>query len=705
MPMYLENYGPYRELIENKSMTINVEDITMENYEMHYRSIYNILLDLIETEYSRNVFITIRFKPDIECQLSIPDYWYNLIMWYCIISAGGEVRPKHIIFEKYNTLMSQKNYIDKFFLDKYIGIIKNKIILNNIIDDTTYRVIDVDDFSWYLSNTINLEDFKELEEENPRFREILHNDINSKDYKAEDINKIGLTLANESTDIIINSNHCLASAFRTKQGVNKKQYKESIINNGVKPNGDEGVFDTPINTSFLMGGVKTPLYRYIESSNGRTAQLILDNNVGNSGNFARILGLNNTDTLLHKDPDYVCDTKNYLKIVIPDDDAFSRLQGRYYRTNPKGVDKLITLRDTHLIGKMIYLRSPITCASNARGEGICYKCYGRLAYINNDINIGKLASELMSSDLTQKMLSAKHLLEAYVVELEWNKEFDDYFQIEFNIIKCRQDVDFSNIQLVINTNSINTDDESEYSEFNTCVDSFSIIDGDRKIEFSTTNYNPLNISMELATILDDYPMDYNDKDIVIPMKDLAENDICLFGVQILNNDLNIVLQNITRTINNKKITESMNKEELYTKLMQNISDGGLGLASVHAEVIISNQIRDTQDVYEKPDWSIPNVPYKVKALSGALTDNPSITIALSYARQKSTLYNPASFRKFKPSVLDVFFMEQPQNYLNSGIDEAPKDNSEYDNNGNKIVINRVNNKDVLKPIITRIKKK
>ena len=703
MPMYLDNYGPYRELIENKCMTINVEDITVENYELHYRSILNILLDLIETEYTRNVFITIRFKPDIECQLSIPDYWYNLIMWYCIIKAGGEVRPKHIVFEKYNTLMSQKNYIDKFFLDEYIGKIKDKIVLNNIIDDTTYRVIDVDNFSWYLANTINLEDFKELEEENPRFREILHNDISKEKYKAEDINKEGLILANESIDIIMNSNHCLASGFRSKSGINKKQYKESIINNGAKPNGNGGIFEETINTSFLMGGVKTPLYRYIESSNGRTAQLILDTNVGDSGAFARILGLNNSDTLLHQDSDYVCDTKNFLKIVIQDDEMFMKLQGRYYRTNPKGVDKLITLKDRHLIGKIIYLRSPMTCASHARGQGICYKCYGKLAYINNDVNVGKLASELLSSDLTQKMLSAKHLLEAYVVALEWNEEFDDYFQIEFNIIKCRPDIDFSDIKLVINTNNIDTDSDNEYDNFNTCIDSFAIIDGDRRIDFATTNFNPLNIAMELGELIDDMMNDYNEEEIIVPMKELAENDICLFGVQILNNDLNVVLKNITRTINNKKITESMNKEEVYTKLMQNISEGGLGLSSVHAEVILSNQIRDVEDIYEKPDWSIPNVPYNVKSLNTALKDNPSIVVALSFQNIKRTLYNPSSFRKFKPSVLDVFFMEQPQNYLNNDYDDSVKNISEFTSDGKQIVYKRLEDKDKLKSVYRKIK--
>ena len=121
--------------------------------------------------------------------------------------------------------------------------------------------------------------------------------------------------------------------------------------------------------------------------------------------FARNLGMNNCDSKLHWDPIYICDTKNFEVITIENSDMLDEYDMRYYRTNPKGIDYKIDKRfDKHLIGQTIYLRSPMTCASAARGDGICYKCYGDLAYTNRDINIGQIAAELLSAIYTQMLL-------------------------------------------------------------------------------------------------------------------------------------------------------------------------------------------------------------------------------------------------------------------------------------------------------------
>ena len=57
----------------------------------------------------------------------------------------------------------------------------------------------------------------------------------------------------------------------------------------------------------------------VESAKGRQAQIYSKNNVGTSGAFARILGLNNRDTRLHPSPNYVCNTRHYIQIIIPNE--------------------------------------------------------------------------------------------------------------------------------------------------------------------------------------------------------------------------------------------------------------------------------------------------------------------------------------------------------------------------------------------------
>ena len=59
------------------------------------------------------------------------------------------------------------------------------------------------------------------------------------------------------------------------------------------------VYPYIIDKSFKTGGVNDPLSYFIESSTARAAQIMSKTNVGDSGNFARLLGLNNTDTILN----------------------------------------------------------------------------------------------------------------------------------------------------------------------------------------------------------------------------------------------------------------------------------------------------------------------------------------------------------------------------------------------------------------------
>ena len=50
-----------------------------------------------------------------------------------------------------------------------------------------------------------------------------------------------------------------------------------------------------------------------------------------------------------------------------------------------------------------------------------------------------MASELLSSVLTQRLLSAKHLLETNVKALNWVPEFKDIFAVNWNMIMIMDD--------------------------------------------------------------------------------------------------------------------------------------------------------------------------------------------------------------------------------------------------------------------------
>lgn len=668
--LYLENYGPYAELVQNRRMVIEVSSITKDNWEMHFNSILNIMKDAIETDICSNTFITVRFK-EIDVDLSIIDYWFNLIMWYLLVRTDKEVRPCHLFFDENLTRKSIKKYIDEFFIEDNRTKLDN-VELNNIIDDCLYRYSFIDLFSMFLANTINLEDFIKLMNEEPEFYSILHADLSN--VPLEEVAHVGNTYLNKSIEYIKNSDHCLANFFRAGEGVNPKQFKEFAINIGTKPDGKGGIYPTVVNTNFITGGVNDIISNFIESSTGRTAQIIVEGNVGTSGHFARLLGLNNSDSNLHPDPEYICDTKNFEEIIIKNKSMLERLSDRYYRLSPNGIEKKITSKDTHLIGQLIYLRSPMTCASLSRNGKICYRCYGDLAYTNRDINIGKMASELLSSVLTQRMLSAKHLLEAVMKMMKWSKGFTELFEIEYNLIKLQDNISLDGYKLVIDPidGGDDFDDEDaerfKNSDYSFYVNDFDIITPTGEtINIHTSEADNIYLTSEFMELLSKFGKEKDDK-LILDLLDLQESESYLFAIQILNNDLSKSLEKVKSIIDNAKIMESNDRNSLLQSLLEALIECGLDISSVHAEVILSNQMRSVEDILLIPQWQYPNEGCKLLTLKQSLNSHPSVSVSVSYEKISKMLYNPLTFRKRKASIMDLFFMDKPQNYLTKDVE-------------------------------------
>lgn len=666
--IYLENYGPYRELIENRRMIVDINSITRENWELHFNSVLNIMRDTIETDYCRNVFVTVRFK-EIDIDLSIIDYWFNLIMWYVLVRTGKEVKPYHLFFDDCLTRKTIKKYIDENFIEENRSKLDN-IELNNIIDDCLYRFSFIDEFSFYLANTINLEDFIDLMNIDNEFNQLIHADLSN--VPLEEVSHAGSKLIDRAVSIIKNSEHCLSPFFMAGEGVNPKQFKEFALNIGTKPDGKGGVYPVVVNTNFLTGGVNDVVSNFIESSTGRTAQIIVEGNVGTSGHFARLLGLNNSDSIIHPDPEYICDTKNFQELEIKSMDILNRVQDRYYRLHPNGMEYKISRNDTHLVGKKIYLRSPMTCASVSRTGKVCYRCYGDLAYINKDINIGKMASELISSALTQMMLSAKHLLESSIKVMKWSEGFTDIFEVEYNLIKIQEDVSLSGYKLLIDPSDSDEFDDGEdsfkNSDYSIFVNDFDILtpSGDI-INIHTSEADNMYLTLDFLELIHKHGVEKEGK-IVIDMDELQKSESYLFAMQILNNDLSRTLEKIKSIVDNSKVVEANDRHSILQILLEALIEGRLNVSSIHAEIILSNQIRSVDDILLIPNWQYPDEEYKLLTLKQSLNSHPSVSVSVSYEKISKMLYNPLTYRKKKPSIMDLFFIDKPQNYLTKDVE-------------------------------------
>lgn len=686
-----KNYFVYADAIRKQdNIFVYVPDITINNIDDHIEGVYSILKDGIETDYIHNLKVTVSWGGNKKCDLYIVDYWYNLFMWKMILKNGNSIEPKHVFWDAELKRNSIKKYVDKFILTKENKIKLGNEFLNNNLYEGLWAFSYIETFSYYLANTINNEDDINLMNACEEFDNLYH--MSLADVPIDKIKDYGMELTNKAIEIIKDSkkyigyDHALSASFKASEAINPRQFKEARFNIGTKPNGSGGIYPYIIDKSFTNGGVNDPISYFIESSSARTAQIMSKINVGTSGEFARILGLNNTDTFLNKNMDYECSTKNYILYEIKSDKHLSMIKNRYYRNNPMGMEYLIDDEDKSLIGKTIYLRSPMTCSCHSSGNGICKKCYGDLYYTNLNINVGKIAAEILSSQLTQILLSAKHLLETLIQAIKWNPEFDSYFDMDINSIKLT-DLEYENLKkytLVIDPENIILENEEEdtitgYNDdddevetimddvglYNEYITYFTIITPNgNEIKFGSEDQDSLYISQELNTIIRKKAIPDNGK-VNISLFDIK--DIPLFYVKINNNELYKTMNDIKNVINKGSITKNLTKEQALQQIVDLVINGHLSIDSIHLEVILSNQIIDPDNIFKKPNWNIPNVQYRMCTLGDALKNNPNVVISLLYKDLQKTLYNPLTFKKNKPSFFDLFFCEQPQKYISEEL--------------------------------------
>ena len=706
-----KNYYTYADAIKNKNnlLEVYVPEIQMDNIDDHVDAIFAILKDGIESDYIHNLKVNLKWE-NTQCNISIVDYWFSLIMWYMILKTNQPIRPKHIfigvkaisqdsIDPKSNNIVPSevtrkyiKNYVNKFVLTLDNKIRLGNSNLNKIIADALWKYSYLEKFAYYLANTINNEDDIALEKACPGFRNLIH--VSLAGVPFEDVKAQGQIATDEAIKIIKNSEsyigfeHGLTNSFRAQEAINPRQYKEASLNIGTKPNGSGGIYPYIIDKNFKTGGIDDPVSFFIESNAARAAQIMSKTNVGDSGDLARLLGLTTPDTILNPDPNYECLSQHYIKIELKSAKHVSMFKNRFYRLNPRGIDYLLDGDDKSMIGKTIYLHSPMVCASNSSGHGICKRCYGNLYWTNYDINPGKIAAEILSAQLTQTLLSAKHLLETKIVKINWNPEFRDYFDIDINSIKLSEDlldddntkkytmiIDPEEVQLVNeeeDTVSFEDDDEDnsgimeqDSGVYNEYITSFIIRTPEGfDITFGSDDQTELYISTELNNIIRKRALNTDGK-INIPLS--AFDDSILFYIKINNNEISKTMNDIINIINKSSVTESLTKDEALQSIVDLIIDGNLTIDAVHLEVILSNQIVRPDDVLHKPNWNDPAAQYRMFTLNQALTNNPSVIISLLYKDLHKVLYNPLTFTKNGPSFFDLFFCEQPQVYMSDEL--------------------------------------
>lgn len=664
-----EYYGVYETLARNGYQELSTLTINNSNIADHIEWILNIFRDGVETDEFKRMKLRVTFADNYTCSIYISYYLFNLFHWSSIVAMDGLIYSKHIYFPENVTMGYNARYINEWSVRDNYGLV-DKIRLNRAINTALAYYKHINEFSFYLCNTIALEDDIKLMKANREVYDIMHCDLSG--LSLEDIKAEGVRLTKRLIDIIYHDPyHCFGEMFRTGVGINAKQYKENCVNVGPKPNGEGGIFSAPVNSNLMyQAGLKNLLNMIIEYSGGRQAQIINQKNVGTSGAFARILKLNSMDTFLNQDPNYVCNTKNFIPITLKDEKLLKFFAGMTYRTHQNGIDYVLDERDSSLIGETLLFRSAMTCASHARGDGICHCCYGKLAYGNSDVNIGIMGAELLSSVLTQMLLSAKHLLEAIIKKMTWTneEEFWNIFSLDCNEISLNANTDLSKYKMVISVEEegdIRLEEDYDDIDFNQYMVQINIEYPDGSIRtYETSNGDHLYLTLVFNELIRKRLNEVDDDGFIkIPLSDLG--DMSLFLITIGNNQLSDALNKLQKILNNSKETGKYSKDEILQVFMETIIESNIRIQATHCAVILSNQIRSKEDPLLMPRWEYEDEEYQILTLNGALKKSPSISKTLTYSHIDEMLYSPLTYRKTKPSVMDLIFMTKPQEFLNN----------------------------------------
>ena len=659
-----QNYGPFVPLVQNGYQEVNTSDIVMDNYESYFNGLLNIMRDGIEQPDVQALKIGFHLADGNFVRFTLTDAWFNIIFWTFPIYIGESITVKHLVDTRAITKKYIKNYFNMLIKEHSIDI--DFVTLNNLIDETIYKLKFIDEFAMYLANTVNFRDTLDLMEKYPEFNASIHADLSG--VPIEDVKAVGMDYTQTQIKYIKENDHCLRDSFVSSEAISPKQFKEVSVNIGTKPDGHGGVFPYIINNSFMNGGVSEPESYVIDSSVGRTAQILQKMNVGSSGAFARLLETNNLDTFFNPDPNYSCDTKNFIEVYIKDASWLNMYDKRYYKFDPDGPDYLLDKdRDANLIGQTLYFRSPITCDSYAKGHGICRKCYGNLYFVNRDINPGKIAAELLSSIYTQMLLSAKHLLESSVIEMKWNPEFYDVFNINLNMISVDEDSNTTGMYMILDSSKFDSseddDDDTTEMAYDEYTPSFDVMYPDgRIVTFHTAEEDNIYLTEDLNKLLKSKKTKEEDGIYTVSF-DHLKNIPVVFTVKIQNKELQRTLERSKHIIDREKDTSSFTKDGIVREFITANTDGGINVSAIHLEVILSNQMRDPDDIMSPPNWHIKNAPYKILTLGSSLNNSPSITVNLEFQRIGKTLVSPLSSKKRKPSIFDLYFMEKPQEYM------------------------------------------
>jgi predicted nucleic acid-binding Zn-ribbon protein len=252
--------------------------------------------------------------------------------------------------------------------------------------------------------------------------------------------------------------------------------------------------------------------------------------------------------------------------------------------------------------------------------------------------------------------------------MHWTGGFNELFNVEYNQISLKDEVNYRGYTLVIE-DDFEDDDDEELSdsdiELSTYVLYFDVItpDGTRLTIKSSENDNEVE-NIYLHQDLIDYMNSVGVNDDGVYELDMNKmKSMQLFVIDVKNNELSRTMKSIKNIIDNKKSTKSYDRNSILADFIKTNLSGNIKINSVHFEILLMNQMRSGEDYLELPEWNTHNVNYQILTLNESLRNSRSISVRLQASQISRSLVHSSNRRLKATSNMDVFAMEQPQKFI------------------------------------------
>lgn len=344
------------------------------------------------------------------------------------------------------------------------------------------------------------------------------------------------------------------------------------------------------------------------------------------------------------DADFVdCGTKHTVRYSVDNKKKLFQITGRhYYDINEDGSTgtelKTVSPTNIELIGKQIALRSPVTCAGQ---KCVCATCYGRsLSEKNRGLNTGLNSVFLLTNPLTQRLLSAKHLLSTNTDKVDFGEEFNSAFVVNLDTICFDEDVETT---ITFKTPTFD-DYDDEYDAY--VIKELDINIGDLKKPIHYVSPVPLLLSSKVNFSEDE-------KEVTISSKSFTWEYV--FKYVAKNNELTKSLENILNLIESSGHLGITDYNEFVNKFDDLLIENGMGgIMSVHAEMITSILIRDSE-TGKKLDFSAETLnTYEIVRVSNTVMRGP-LSKSIAFERVGDQLADLSTYEKNEESNYDLLF--------------------------------------------------